>query len=43
MLTNASTGYTLAASDTGLSMTAPAATIPDVTTGPGTGVTPSPL
>ena len=36
--TNASGGYSLAASDTGLSMTGPAFTIPGVTAGPGTGV-----
>jgi hypothetical protein len=36
--TNASAGYTLAASDTGLSRTGPAYTIADVTSGPGTGV-----
>jgi len=36
--TNASTGYTLAASDTGLSCASPAYTIPDVTSGPGTGL-----
>ena len=38
VLTNASAGYTLAASDTGLSRTSPASTIPDMTSGPGTGV-----
>ncbi len=38
VLTNASTGYTLAASDTGLSRTGPAYTIPDITAGPGTGL-----
>lgn len=36
--TNAASGYTLAASDTGLSRTAPAYSIPDVTSGPTTGV-----
>jgi hypothetical protein len=36
--TNAASGYTLAASDTGLSRTAPAYTIPAVSSGPGTGV-----
>ena len=36
--TNAASGYTLAASDTGLSRTAPAYTIPAVSVGPGTGV-----
>ena len=38
VLTNASAGYSLAISDTGLSMAAPAFTIADVTSGPGTGV-----
>ena len=38
VLTNAASGYTLAISDTGLSRTSPAYTIPAVTTGPGTGV-----
>ena len=38
VLTNASAGYSLAASDTGLSMAAPAFTIADVTSGPATGV-----
>ena len=38
VLTNASAGYTLAASDTGLSRTSPAYTIADVTSGPGTGI-----
>jgi hypothetical protein len=38
VLTNASQGYTLAMSDTGLSRTAPAFTIPDVSTGPTVGV-----
>ena len=38
VLTNASAGYTLAASDTGLSRTGPSYTIPDVTSGPGTGL-----
>ena len=38
VLTNASAGYSLAISDTGLSMTSPAFTIADVTSGPGTGV-----
>jgi hypothetical protein len=36
--TNAASGYTLAASDTGMSRTAPAFTIPPVSTGPATGV-----
>ncbi len=36
--TNAASGYTLAASDTGLSRTSPAFTIPAVTSGPTTGV-----
>jgi uncharacterized membrane protein YedE/YeeE len=36
--TNAASGYTLAASDTGLSRTSPAYTIPAVSVGPGTGV-----
>ena len=36
--TNASSGYTLAASHTGLSRTSPAYTIADVSSGPGTGV-----
>ncbi len=36
--TNAASGYTLAASDTGLSIVSPAYTIPAVTVGPGTGV-----
>ena len=36
--TNASTGYTLAASDSGLSRSSPAFTIPDVTSEPGTGL-----
>ncbi|MDR3661877.1 MAG: hypothetical protein P4L86_16090, partial [Mycobacterium sp.] len=36
--TNAASGYTLAASDTGLSRTAPAFTIPAVSSGPATGV-----
>ena len=36
--TNASSGYTLSASDTGLSRTSPAYTIPAATVGPGTGV-----
>ena len=38
VLTNASTGYTLSASDSGLSRSSPAYTIPDITSGPGTGV-----
>ncbi len=36
--TNAASGYSLAAYDTGLSMTGPAFTVPAVTSGPGTGV-----
>ena len=36
--TNAASGYTLAASDTGLSIVSPAYTIPAVSVGPGTGV-----
>jgi hypothetical protein len=36
--TNAASGYTLAASDLGLSRTSPAYTIPAVSVGPGTGV-----
>jgi len=38
VLTNAGSGYTLAASDTGLTMVSPAFTIPKVSVGPGTGV-----
>jgi hypothetical protein len=38
VLTNASKGYTLSVSDTGLSRTSPAYTIPAVSSGPATGV-----